>query len=79
MKKLVDEYMLAIKKRADRDYKTYTNLAKKRNFGDIGIDHPFETYPEIMGGSQTPEVVLTPDGNIDQTASLDAENENESP
>jgi len=53
MRELVDEYMLAIKKRADKDYKTYTDLAKERNFGDIGIDHPFETYPEIMGGESS--------------------------
>ena len=62
MRKLVDEYMLAIKKRADKDYKTYTDLAKERNFGDIGIDHPFETYPEIMGGESSGS---TPPNNYD--------------
>jgi len=70
MKKLVDEYMLAIKKRADRDYKTYTNLAKKRNYGDIGIDHPFETYPEIMAGG-------TPDNYDADFGVTEEEEENE--
>lgn len=49
MEKLVDDYIKQIKKRADKDHKTFTQLAKDRNYGDIGLDHPFETYPEIMG------------------------------
>jgi len=53
MKALVDEYMKQIKIRANKHYKTYSKIAKDRNYVDnAGIENPFSTYDFQASGSE---------------------------
>ena len=76
MQTLVESYMKKREKYADRHFNEYRSLAKKNFKTDAGIQHPFKSYKwskHYDGGvSQT---ILTRDGKIDQTASLDNEEE----
>ena len=52
MKALVDEYMVQIKIRANKHYKTYSKIAKDRGYVDnAGIQNPFSTYGFQDSGS----------------------------
>jgi len=52
MKKLVDEYMVQIKLRANKHYSTYSKIAKDRGYVDnAGIQNPFSTYDFQASGS----------------------------
>ena len=76
MQTLVESYMKKREKYVDRHFNEYRSLAKKNFNTDAGIQHPFKSYKwskHYDGGvSQT---ILTRDGKIDQTASLDNEEE----
>ena len=76
MQTLVEAYMKKREKYADRHFNKYRSLAKKNFNTDAGIQHPFRAYKWSKhydeGVSQT---IYSPDGSIDQTSSLDNEDE----
>ena len=76
MQTLVEAYMKKREKYADRHFNEYRSLAKKNFNTDAGIQHPFRAYKWSKhydeGVTQT---IYSPDGSIDQTLSLDNEDE----
>ena len=76
MQTLVEAYMKKREKYADRHFNEYRSLAKKNFDTDAGIQHPFRAYKWSKhydeGVTQT---IYSPDGSIDQTLSLDNEDE----
>tara|TARA_R100000700_G_scaffold750_1_gene1967 strand:- start:495 stop:2375 length:1881 start_codon:yes stop_codon:yes gene_type:complete len=76
MRTLVEAYMKKREKYADRHFNEYRSLAKKNFDTDAGIQHPFRAYKWSKhydeGVTQT---IYSPDGSIDQTLSLDNEDE----
>tara|TARA_Y100001938_G_scaffold113662_1_gene156042 strand:- start:632 stop:2512 length:1881 start_codon:yes stop_codon:yes gene_type:complete len=76
MQTLVEAYMKKREKYADRHFNEYRSLAKKNFDTDAGIQHPFRAYKWSKhydeGVTQT---IYSPDGSIDQTSSLDNEDE----
>ena len=76
MKGLVEAYMKKREKYVNRHYNDYRATAQKNFKTNAGIEHPFKAYKWSSHYDKgIAKTIYTPDGEIDQTQSLDAEDE----
>ena len=74
MKTLVEAYMKKREKYVNRHYNDYRATAQKNFKTNAGIEHPFKAYKWSSHYDKgIAKTIYTPDGKIDQTQSLDAE------
>jgi len=74
MKGLVIAYMKKREKYVNRHYNDYRATAQKNFKTNAGIEHPFKAYKWSSHYDKgVAKTIYTPDGDVDQTQSLDAE------